>query len=154
MLVTGFLLLVSLVISAGFAALESSLGDAIPRYVYLLHILSFAASFAFTALLFAMIFKMVPDVSIAWGDVWIGAAATSLLFSIGRLLIALFIGFRSLGSIYGTIGSLVVILLWIYYSANILILGAEFTYVYSRRRGSGMAQKGRNVRKKMPENLK
>jgi membrane protein len=132
-LVTGFLLLVSLVTSAGFAALESSLGGAIPRYVYLLHILNFAVSFAFTALLFAMIFKMVPDARIDWGDVWIGAVATSLLFSIGRLIISLFIGFRSLGSFYGAIGSLVVILLWIYYSTNILLLGAEFTQVYSSR---------------------
>ena len=133
-LITGFLLLVSLVISAGFAALESSLGVAVPGYVYLLHAMNFAATFAFTALLFAMIYKMVPDVCIEWSDVWIGAVATSILFSIGRLIIALFIGFRSLGSFYGTIGSLVVILLWIYYSTNILLLGAEFTQVYSRRR--------------------
>src|SRR5690606_1694061 len=87
-------------------------------------------------LLFAVIYKVLPDVKIAWRDVWMGAAVTSLLFGIGKLLIGLYLGNSSIGSSYGAAGSFVILLLWIYYSAQILLFGAEFTQVYARTYGS------------------
>jgi len=86
--------------------------------------------------LFAMILKMLPDIKIEWRDVWLGALVTSLLFTIGKALIALYLGRAGVTSVYGAAGSLVLVLLWIYYSAQLLFLGAEFTEVYSRRYGS------------------
>ena len=133
---TGFLLLVSLVISAALAALNDSLArltDVSPSALQAVHVV---ISFAITALLFAMIFKQLPDVRIAWADVWIGAAVTALFFTVGRLLIGLYLGRSSLASTYGAAGSVVILLLWVYYSAQILFFGAEFTQVYANRYGS------------------
>ena len=98
--------------------------------------LTFVVSFALITLLFAMIYKVLPDVEIAWRDVWIGAAVTALLFTIGKFLIGLYLANSTVASTYGAAGSLVVLLLWIYYSSQILFLGAEFTQVYATRYGS------------------
>jgi membrane protein len=99
-------------------------------------ILNFVISLGILTLVFAMIFKVLPDVQITWSDVWVGAAITALLFTIGKLLIGLYLGRSSVSSTYGAAGSLVVLLLWIYYSAQVLLLGAEFTQVYAARYGS------------------
>ena len=93
-------------------------------------------SFAIVTLLFAAIYKVLPDVTIAWSDVWIGSAVTALLFTVGKLLIGLYLGHASIGSTFGAAGSLLVFLVWVYYSAQILFFGAEFTQVYARRYGS------------------
>ncbi len=132
----GFLLMVSLVISA----LVTVIGDVFARYVpgqdFLLQAINFIISFAIITLLFALIYKILPDVKIAWRDVWLGAAVTSLLFVIGKLLIGLYLGNSTIGSAYGAAGSFVVLLVWIYYSAQVLLFGAEFTQVYARQHGS------------------
>ena len=132
----GFLLLVSLIISAILAALNTYFSNLLPGFDALWQIANFLISFGISTLLFAMIFKFLPDVKITWGDVLIGAAITSLLFSIGRFLLGLYLGNGSFGSAYGAAGSLVVILAWVYYAAQILFLGAEFTQVYARKYGS------------------
>lgn len=132
----GFLLLASLVISAALAAVGDYIGNVIGFPAPLLQVLNFFVSFAVIALLFALLFKVVPDAEIAWDDVWIGAAVTSLLFTIGKFLIGLYLGRSSVVSAFGAAGSLVLILLWVYYSAQIVFFGAEFTKVYANRFGS------------------
>ncbi|HEX7185688.1 MAG TPA: YihY/virulence factor BrkB family protein [Thermoanaerobaculia bacterium] len=132
----GFLLLVSLVVSTALAALDSYMIGLLPGAEMILRAVSFVVSFAVITLLFAMIYRFLPDVKIAWRDVWIGAAATALLFTIGKYLIGLYLGNSSVASVYGAAGSLVVLLLWIYYSTQILFFGAEFTQVYARQYGS------------------
>jgi membrane protein len=102
-----------------------------------LEAVNFVISFCVITFLFAMIFKLLPDVSVAWRDVWLGAALTSLLFTLGKVVIALYLGRTTIGSAYGAAGSLVVVLLWVFYSAEILFFGAEFTKVWARRRGAG-----------------
>ena len=137
-LVIGFLLLVSLVLSSLLAAFGGFLSGALPGGEVLWRILNFALSLGVITLLFAMIFKYLPDVKVAWGDVWVGAFVTALLFGLGRFLISFYISNSSTASTYGAAGSLIVLLLWIYYSAQILLFGAEFTQVYGRRFGSGI----------------
>jgi membrane protein len=132
----GFLLLVSLVVTAAVAALGQWATGLLPGGEMLVNILTFVVSFALITLLFAMIYKVLPDVEIAWRDVWIGAAVTALLFTIGKFLIGLYLAHSTVASTYGAAGSLVVLLLWIYYSSQILFLGAEFTEVYATRYGS------------------
>ncbi len=132
----GFLLLVSLVIGALVSALDTWFALHVPIAQVLFEALHFVVSFTVTTLLFAMIFKMLPDVSITWGDVAVGATATALLFTVGQLAIGLYIGRSTVGSVYGAAGSLVVILVWVYYSSQILFFGAEFTHVYACRFGS------------------
>jgi membrane protein len=132
----GFLLLVSLVASAALAAFGSWLGTSIPALEIVLPVLDVLFSFAMTVLLFALIYKYIPRERIPWGDVWIGAVVTALLFSIGKSLIGLYLGKSSFNSAYGAAGSLIVLLLWIYYSAQIFLLGAEFTRVFAYQRGS------------------
>src|ERR1700722_6641963 len=132
----GFLLLVSLVASAALAALESLIGSFMAQWNLILPVLDFTVSFAMTSLLFAMIYKYVPREPLAWGDVWIGAVVTALLFTIGKYLIGIYLGKSSFNSAYGAAGSLVVLLLWIYYSAQIFLLGAEFTRVVTYEYGS------------------
>ncbi|MEH2379902.1 MAG: YihY/virulence factor BrkB family protein [Nostoc sp.] len=134
----GFLLLVSLVISTALAALVTYFSNLIPGVDFLWQILNFIVSFAITTFLFGLIFKVLPDVKIAWSDVLIGAILTSFLFSIGRFLLGQYLGNGSFGSAYGAAGSLVVILAWVNYAAQILFFGAEFTQVYARRYGSGI----------------
>ncbi len=136
---TGFLLLISLIISAGLSAVGTSLEHFLPVPEFLLQIINFFVSFAIVTLLFAMIYKLVPDISIQWGDVWIGAIITSLLFTIGKFLIGLYLGKSDVGIAYGAAGSLVVILIWVYYASQIFLFGAEFTAVYAESHGSRLA---------------
>jgi membrane protein len=132
----GFLLLVSLVLSAGIAAAGKFLQGRMPIPEPALHLTSTAVTFITVTVLFALLYKFVPDAHIEWGDVAIGAGVTSALFSIGKFLIALYLGKASVGSAYGAAGSLVVFIVWVYYSAQIFFLGAEFTHVFAERHGS------------------
>ena len=132
----GFLLLVALVLSAGLAALGKFVGGMLPVPEVVLQAVNLIISFGVITLLFAMIFKILPDAEIRWNDVWIGAAVTSLLFTIGKFVLGLYLGKSSAGSAYGAAGSLIVVLLWVYYSAQILFFGAEFTQVYANTYGS------------------
>jgi len=132
----GFLLLVSLVISATLAGLNTRIGNLFPGAPLLFQLLNFVISFGVVTLLFAMIFKILPDLEIRWGDVWVGAAFTSLLFGVGKLAIGFYLGFAGAGSVYGAAGSLVIVLLWVFYSSQLLFFGAEFTQVWARKRGS------------------
>ncbi|MEH2253669.1 YihY/virulence factor BrkB family protein [Nostoc sp.] len=134
----GFLLLVSLVISTGLAALVKYFGNILPGIDFLWRIVNFVLSFSITTALFGLIFKVLPDVKITWNDVFIGSVITSFLFSIGRFLLGQYLGNGSFGSTYGAAGSLVVLLAWVNYAAQILFFGAEFTQVYARRYGSGI----------------
>jgi membrane protein len=128
-LAVGFLLLVSLVISAALAALGKCFGGFLPLPEGALSTINFVVSLAVIAALFALIFRYVPDTKIAWKDVWIGAIGTALLFTIGKFLIGLYLGKAAIGSAYGAAGSLVVVIVWVYYSAMIFLFGAEFTHV-------------------------
>ncbi len=132
----GFLLLVSLVISATLAGVSTFIKGYVGDMAVIAQILNVVIGIGVTTLLFAMIYKVLPDLFIPWRDVWIGAAITAILFSIGRLLIGLYLGNSSIGSTYGAAGSVVVLLVWVYYSAQILFLGAEFTKVYAMTHGS------------------
>jgi membrane protein len=132
----GFLLVVSLVISAALTAVSGIVGSFLSIDAATAHVLDFVVSFAFIMLLFAIIYKFVPDVRIAWRDVWIGAATTSLLFSAGKFLIGFYLGHSTVASIYGAAGSLVTLLLWVYYSSLMFFFGAELTQVYATRYGS------------------
>ncbi len=132
----GFLLLVSLVASAVLAAVGGWLGSHFPGLEVLLPISDLIIGFAMTVVLFALIYKYIPQESIAWSDVWIGATVTALLFTIGKIMIGVYLGRSSFNSAYGAAGSMVVLLLWIYYSAQIFLLGAEFTRVFAYRHGS------------------
>jgi membrane protein len=139
----GFLLLVSLLLSALLAAVTKYLGGMLPIPAVLFESLDFLLSLLFITVLFAMIFKLLPNTKIAWSDVWIGAALTSLLFTAGKFVIGFYIGKSVSASAYGAAGSLVVVVAWIYYSALILYFGAEFTRVYARTLGS-QAREGPN----------
>ena len=132
----GFLLLVSLILSAGLSALGKFMAGLLPAQETIWHGINFVVSFGVITLLFAMIFKVLPDVKIAWRDVWIGAVITAFLFNLGKLLLGFYLGRSSVASAYGAAGSLVLVLLWVYYSAQILFFGAKFTQVYSNRYGS------------------
>ena len=137
-LAVGFLLVVSLAVSAlisGFTRLIGSFFEGAATIVYLLDTV---ISFGFVTLLFAIIYKFLPDVRIRWKDVWIGAALTSVLFTIGKFLIGLYLGTSGVTSVYGAAGSLITILLWVYYSSLIFFFGAEFTHVYAIQYGSGI----------------
>jgi membrane protein len=137
----GFLLIVSLLFSALIALLGKFLGGFLPVPELLLHLANLAISWVAVTALFALLYKFVPDVKIEWRDVWIGAAVTSFLFSVGKFLIGLYLGKASVGSAYGAAGSLVVFLVWVYYSAQIFFLGAEFTHVFAGRHGSRAEQR-------------
>jgi len=134
----GFLLLVSLVLSAVLSAMTKYLGEFLPGADFLWHVADIFISFGFITVLFAMIYKVLPDVHIALKDVWIGAALTSLLFTLGKFLIALYLGQASVAATCGAAGSLVTVLLWVYYSALIFFFGAEITEVYATEYGSGL----------------
>jgi membrane protein len=135
-LAIGFLLLVSLAISAALAAVDSYAASLLPGSEALLQVVNFVVALGIVTGLFALMYRYLPDVRIAWRDVWIGAAVTALLFTIGKFLIGLYLGNSTVGSTYGAAASLVILLLWVYYSSQILFLGAEFTEVYARRHGS------------------
>ena len=133
---TGFLLLVSLVVSAVLSAAGKFFSGWLPAPEAVLHAVNLVVSFAVITVLFAMIFKFLPDARIDWNDVWIGAALTSLLFTIGKFLISLYLGKADIGSAFGAAGSFVIVLVWVYYSSQLLLFGAEFTAVYADRFGS------------------
>jgi membrane protein len=139
----GFLLMVSLIVSAALAAFGDWLEHQVAEISVVLPLLDVGVSFAMTVALFAMIYKYVPRESIAWRDVWIGAAVTAFLFTVGKLLIGIYLGRSSFNSAYGAAGSLIVLLLWIYYSAQIFLLGAEFTRVFAYEHGSRAARPAR-----------
>jgi membrane protein len=131
-----FLLMVSLVLSAALAALGKWWAPALAGWQALAHFADLAISFALITVVFGMIYKIMPRARIGWRDVWIGAAVTSALFAAGKFLIGLYLGRASVGSAFGAAGSLVVVMVWVYYSAQIFLLGAEFTRVYAHARGS------------------
>ena len=135
----GFLLLVSLIASALLAAFGSWLEARFAQLQIILHVLDLTVNFGMTVLLFALIFKYIPQEKIAWRDTWIGAAVTAFLFAAGKSLIGLYLGRSSFSGAYGAAGSLIVLLLWIYYSAQIFLLGAEFTRAFAFERGSHVA---------------
>lgn len=132
---TGFLLLVSLILSSALAAFGKWFGGLLPLPEAVLQLMNFALSFLVVTGLFALIFKVLPDAKVAWRDVWIGAALTSALFTIGKFALGVYLGKSNVASAYGATGSLVLVLLWVYYSAQILLYGAEFTQVYANRVG-------------------
>jgi membrane protein len=136
----GFLLMVSLVVSAALAALAKLWGPLFADWEILANAVNFLISFAFTTTVFAMIYKIMPRVKVDWADVWIGAAVTALLFTIGKFLIGLYIGKSGITSGFGAAGSLVVVLVWVYYSAQIFLMGAEFTWAYALTFGSRKEQ--------------
>lgn len=129
----GFLLLISLIANAAVAALGKYFQSALPMPEHVLEGINFLVSFVVITFVFGLIYKILPDAGIAWSEVLVGAAMTSLLFSGGQLLISLYLGKSSLGSAYGAAGSLVVLLAWVYYSAQVFLFGAAFTRVYSLR---------------------
>lgn len=132
----GFLLLVSLVTSAGLAALGTWINGLFPGWETLLVLINIGLSLTIATVLFAMIFKVMPQAKIGWRDVWTGAVVTAILFEAGKWLISLYIGKTSVTSSFAAAGSLVVLLVWVYYSAQIFLLGAEFTWVYANDYGS------------------
>ena len=131
----GFLLLVSLVCSAALAAVGNFIGGHFSGAAVFLKVLNFVISLGIITTLFAMIFKFLPDVRIAWRDVWLGGFITALLFNLGKFFIGIYIGRSSMASVYGAMGSLLIVLVWVYYSAQILFFGAQFTRVYTNRFG-------------------
>ena len=134
----GFLLLVSLVITTILTHLTLYIGSLIGGAAIIAYLLDIVVSFGFVTILFAMIYKFLPDVRIQWKDVWIGAALTSFLFTLGKFLIGLYLGTSGVTSSFGAAGSLITVLLWVYYSALIFFFGAEFTQIYASRYGSGV----------------
>ena len=136
----GFLLLVSLVLSAAVSYLGSLWAAVLPGAGLALRALELGVSFVVVTGLFAMIYKILPSVPIAWQDVWVGAAITSLLFAVGKWLIGLYLGRSTVASPFGAAGTLVVVILWVYYSAQVFFLGAEFTRAYAARRAALQAR--------------
>jgi membrane protein len=132
----GFLLMVSLMASAALAALRKWWGPVLGDWAVAASIIDLGLSLVLITVVFAMIYKIVPRVRIDWKDVWIGAAATSLLFTAGKFLIGLYIGRSGIASGFGAAASLVMVLVWVYYSAQIFLLGAEFTWAYAHKFGS------------------
>jgi membrane protein len=126
----GFLLLTSLIVSAGLAALHRYMGDTYPAVAVVWEALNVIVSLGVITLLFAMIYKVLPDVDLAWSDVWVGGLVTAGLFTIGKSLIGLYLGTSGFSSSYGAAGSVIVLLVWVYYSSQIVLLGAEFTREY------------------------
>jgi len=137
-----FLLMVSLVVSAALAALGKWWTPA--GWEAVMHIVDIVVSFGLVTVMFALIYRYIPRVHVAWHDVWIGAAVTSLLFAIGKFAIGLYLGKSSVASSFGAAGSLVVLMVWVYYSAQIFLFGAEFTWVFANEYGSrrGAARAG------------
>jgi membrane protein len=132
---SAFLLLVSLLLSAALSSLERATTSLPQSMVWISQLLHVGVSFVVITLLFAMMFKYLPDAKIAWQDVWLGATITAVLFTVGKYAIGLYLGHSSMASSYGVAGSFVVLLVWVYYSAQILFLGAEFTQVHAKERG-------------------
>jgi membrane protein len=136
-----FMMLVSLALTTALSALGQRLGGGLPET--LMHIFEFVLSFAVITLLFAAMFKVMPDARIAWRDVWVGAVVTALLFALGKWALAFYLGRSNPGDAFGAAGSLALILIWIYYATMILLFGSEFTEAWATEKGSGItAEKG------------
>lgn len=138
-LVVGFLLLVSLLLTSAITFVAEWVGGMSVGTEIFAHVLNFVLSFLVITVLFALIFKYLPDAKIGWSDVWVGAAITSGLFSLGKFGLGLYLGASSVGSSFGAAGSLIILLVWVYYSAQILFFGAEFTQVWANKFGSQVA---------------
>ncbi len=132
----GFLLTVSLILSAVFAAMQKWWAPYFGGWDQLLQMINASVGFMLTIIMFAMIYKYIPRVRMAWSDVWMGAIMTTVLFTIGRFFISLYVGYSGVTSGFGAAGSLIVVLVWVYYSAQIFLYGAEFTWVYAHTYGS------------------
>jgi membrane protein len=132
----GFLVTISLVLSAALSALGKWWGPVFGQWEALAHLVEETVSFGALILIFAAIYKLMPRARIEWRDVWVGAVATALLFTVGKFLIGLYLGKSNIGSSFGAFGSLVIVMVWVYYSAQIFLFGAEFTWVYAHKRGS------------------
>lgn len=132
----GFLLLVSLLVNAALSAAGRFFDQLLPVPEYVLHAVNLTLSFLVITFLFALIYKVLPDVRLKWSDVAVGAAVTSLLFTLGKFLLGLYLGKSTIASAYGAAGSFIIVLVWVYYSAQIFFLGAEFTRIYSLQFGS------------------
>jgi len=135
-LAVGFLLMASLVISAWISALGAYTASVLPAYEVILHVVNFVAPFFVFTVLFSAIYKILPDARIEWTDVILGGAVTSLLFSMGKLALGIYLGKATFASTYGAAASMVLLIVWVYYSAQIFFLGAEFTKVFANRYGS------------------
>jgi membrane protein len=144
-LAIGFLLLGVIVANAVLTAMLRIFGTMLPSQASFLHTANFILLLGIVTLLFAMIYKLLPDTTIAWSDVIIGALATALLFMVGKFLIGLYLVYSSVTSAYGAAGSLVVVLVWVYYSAQIFYFGAEFTKVYATRKGHQTTLRGHST---------
>ncbi len=143
----GFLLLVSLMVSAGLEALGIWFGGLVSNWHSVVLGMDVILGFVITVVLFAMIYKYVPREQLMWGDVWLGSLVTTVLFSIGKLIIVVYLGRVAFASAYGAAGSFIVLLLWVYYSAQIFLLGAEFTYTYAYQQGSRLERRERSPRR-------
>jgi len=137
-LAIGFVLLVSLILSAVISFLSGQFSHLLPGMDSAWQFANLALSFLITTLVFGLLYKVLPEVKIAWQDVWIGAIVTAVLFSVGKYALSLYFGFEVVSSAYGAAGSLVVFLIWVYISAQIFFFGAEFTQVYARSMGHGL----------------
>ena len=135
----GFLLLVSLVVSAGLEGFASWLSAVLSQWSAVVFAFDMLVGFVIAAVLFALIFKYLPRERVRWGDVWVGSLVTAGLFTLGKVLIIVYLGRASVTSAYGAAGSFLVLMLWVYYSAQIFLLGAEFTHCYAYQRGSKRA---------------
>jgi len=145
-LVIGFLLLISLVLSTFMTAVTDWMGNALPVPGFIFQFISMLISIGVITVLFAMIFKILPDAELEWRDVWSGAFLTAALFSLGKTVLALYLGREAASSSYGAAGALILLLSWVYCSANILLPGAEFTQVYASRRGRAIEPSGNAMR--------
>jgi membrane protein len=139
-LAIGFLLMVSLMVSAALASFGQGIGSWLGEWVFIAQAVNTVLSFVSISVMFALIYKYMPRVHVHWKDVWIGAVITAVLFTVGKALIGLYLGRSSVSSGFGAAGSLVVVLLWVYYSAQIFLLGAEITWVYANSFGSRKAE--------------
>ena len=137
----GFLLLVSLILSAGLEALGTWFGGFVSNWHSVVLSMDVILGLVITVVLFAMIYKYVPREQLMWGDVWLGSLVTTVLFTIGKLIIVVYLGRVAFTSAYGAAGSFIVLLLWVYYSAQIFLLGAEFTYTYAYQQGSRLERR-------------
>jgi membrane protein len=135
-LVIGLLLVLSLLLSIVLSLVTGFFQNLVPVPVFFIQIADLTLSFLLITLLFAVVYKVLPDVSIAWTDVWVGSAITAILFTLGKFLFSLYLGRSSISSAYGAASSLAIILMWVYYSAQVFFIGAEFTQVYANRYGS------------------
>jgi membrane protein len=133
-----FLLLASLVVSAVLSGMSDRIAGWMPGMTILAEVLNFFVTLGILTLLFAMIYQWLPETDLAWSDVWVGAVTTAVLFSVGKFLIGLYLGTAAVGSAYGAAGALIVLLIWLYYSTQIVLFGAELTYLYAQRFGSGL----------------